>query len=117
MTDYGIDLHAWALEQADAIGRGELKRIDRPHVADEIRDVARACERELYDALVELARLVARGLSVDPGGVKRRLDESPSMRDRLPALIVESVNHALTLPEERTLNAEQTRYAMHAMLI
>lgn len=39
------------------------------------------------------------------------------MRERLPALIVESVNHALTLPEERTLSAEQTRYAMHAMLI
>jgi hypothetical protein len=116
MIRYDDDLAAWARQQAELIEHGDLSRLDREHVADEIRDVARACERELYDALVEFARLMSRGLSEDCSGVERCLRESPSLSGRMPRLIDEAVAHAYSLDEDRRLSAAQVSSLMHSHL-
>lgn len=116
-TDYDDDLHAWALEHAAALRRGDLSGIDTEHVADEIEDIAKRCERELYDALVEMARLTLTQRTPAADGVTRRLDESPSLRARLPIMIDEAVAHAASLPVRQVADALEAAGLMRAALI
>ena len=88
------DTVAWALEQADAIEQGRWDQVDRAAVADELRDIAKAFEFKLYERLVDSARLLARGQSPALESVYHSLEESPSLKERLPDLIKEATRDA-----------------------
>lgn len=111
MVAYESDLYAWALEQAALVEKLSVPGLDSLHVADELRDVAKGCRRDLYDALVMLGRLLCRGHSPDTSGVQRCLRESPSLQGELPLLIGEAARDAyhLETPAQLTQEALSSR--------
>lgn len=98
-TSYDTDVVAWANEQASLIRSGHFDQIDLLHIAEEIEDVGKSEQRELASRMaVLLAHLLkwqyqpekrvtgsswAKTIKVQRNGVVSRLDETPSLKNRL----------------------------------
>ena len=94
---YETDIVAWASEQARLIRAGRFDLLDLAHIADEIEDVGKSEQRELANRMaVLLAHLLkwqyqperqgnswARTLKEQRKGVRRRLEETPSLKAKL----------------------------------
>jgi len=103
MTDlYHEDVYAWAREQAEIVRARRLDALDRAHVAEELDDIAdgirsavrtslrRIVEYFLYleYALTRQQRAGWMAMVIDHRQrIADRLDDSPSLRRELPALL------------------------------
>jgi len=77
-ASYEQDFYGWALEQADALRRGEPSNLlDRVHIADEIEGLARsdrrACESFLEAICLHLLLLTYSTLSEPRKGWRREI--------------------------------------------
>lgn len=117
MVSYQDDLCAWALEQAALVERLSVPGLDSAHVADELRDVAKGCRRDLFDALVIVARLLCRGHAPDIGGVQRCLTESPSLQRELPTLVKEAAHDAYRLEAPAKTSCEELNQRMLSLFV
>ena len=91
---YRDDVIAWAREQAHLLRTGQFALLDIEHLADEIEDVAKAEQRELFD---RMAALICNLLSCpDPtqrnwllsvrkqrNGIIRRIENAQSLKSLL----------------------------------
>ena len=50
-ASYDVDVHAWAMQQAESIRLGRFHELDIENLADEVEDVARRERRELVSRL------------------------------------------------------------------
>ena len=96
-TAYSTDVVAWASEQARLIRAGRFVLLDLEHIAEEIEDVGKSEQRELANRMaVLLAHLLkwqyqperqgnswARTIKEQRKGVLYRLDETPSLKNKL----------------------------------
>jgi hypothetical protein len=110
MSDiYERDFYAWAMKNAELIRQGKLAEIDTEHVAEELESMGRSERRELVSRLaVLLAHLLKwrhqpeqRGhswrytIKEQRRAVERLLQDSPSLRVRLPELLAEADEDAI----------------------
>lgn len=101
---YDDDLYAWALEQAALIEAGRFSELDVVNLADEVADVAR---REVHQLESRLSRVLqhllkwdyqkerraaswARSIREQRRRVSRLLKDSPSLTNRVDALLKEA---------------------------
>ena len=96
-TSYSTDVVAWASEQARLIRAGRFDLLDLEHIAEEIEDVGKSEQRELANRMaVLLAHLLkwqyqpdrqgnswARTIKEQRKGVLSRLEETPSLKNKL----------------------------------
>lgn len=96
-TSYENDVVAWASEQARLIRAGRFDLLDLEHIAEEIEDVGKSEQRELANRMaVLLAHLLkwkfqperqssswARTIKEQRKGVLSRLEETPSLKNKL----------------------------------
>lgn len=96
-TSYSADVVAWASEQARLIRAGRFDLLDLEHIAEEIEDVGKSEQRELANRMaVLLAHLLkwqyqpdrqgnswARTIKEQRKGVLSRLEETPSLKNKL----------------------------------
>ena len=114
-TVYDEDFVVWTERQAGALRRAAIEGsnlpIDWDHLAEEIEDLGREArhrvETLLFQTLVHLLKLACSPASDPRAGwlgevdefrrqLSRRLDDSPSLRARLPDLLTEAWPAALT---------------------
>ena len=96
-TSYENDVVAWASEQSRLIRAGRFDLLDLEHIAEEIEDVGKSEQRELANRMaVLLAHLLkwkfqperqgnswARTIKEHRKGVLSRLEETPSLKNKL----------------------------------
>jgi hypothetical protein len=103
VTDpYHEDVYAWAREQAEFVRAGRLAELDRAHLAEELDDIAdgirsavRTSLRRIIEHLLYLEHATAwqqragwMAVAIDHRQrIADRLDDSPSLRRELPALL------------------------------
>ena len=116
-TLYDTDLHAWALDQAQALRAGHVEALDLEHLAEELESMGASERAELTSRMTELllhllkwrCQPERRGASWEVSIIKQRnaiadlLDASPSLRPRLPDVL------AKTWPRARRLAVAETR--------
>jgi len=104
MQLYERDFYAWTQEQAALLRSGQLERLDRVHLAEEIEALGRQERRELVNRLgILLGHLLKwqfqphlRGkswratLSEQRRQIQRLLKESPSLKPELAAALAEA---------------------------
>ena len=115
-TLYDTDLHAWALDQAQALRAGHVEALDLEHLAEELESMGASERAELTSRMTELLlhllkwRLQPerRGASWEVSIIKQRngiadlLDASPSLRARLPDVLAKTWPRALRLAVAET---------------
>jgi len=113
---YDQDLYAWAMRSARLLREGRLDELDREHLAEEIESMGRSELRALESRLaVLLAHLLKweyqpeqrskswrRTLIEQRKGIARLLEDSPSLRPRLPDLIPGAYDSALRFAADET---------------
>ena len=117
MSDlYDADFYAWATEQAALLRAGRLHAADIAHIAEEIESMGRSEKRELTSRLSVLlthllkwdAQPVRRGRSwlltirEQRREVAEVMDDNPSLRPLLPALLAEAYARALLAAQRET---------------
>ena len=115
-TLYDLDLHAWAMETARLVREGHFDAIDRVHLAEELESMGkselRALESRLVVVLTHLlkwryqpakrSKSWERTLIEQRKRIARLLDDSPSLRPRLPELIPDAYDSALRWAADET---------------
>jgi hypothetical protein len=105
---YDRDFHAWSLEQADLLRKGDLAQADIEHIAEEIDSMGRTEKRELISRLtVLLLHLLKwryqpgkRGPSWEASianqrdDIADRLDDNPSLGPLLPQVVTTTYRKA-----------------------
>jgi Domain of unknown function DUF29 len=108
LTAYQHDYAQWVEDTARAIEEGRFDQIDRIALADEVRDLGKIERRELESALRVLlihllktkyqpekqTRSWEASIRVQRKHVAEVLDESPSLRPKLPKLIGKAYDQA-----------------------
>lgn len=101
---YDVDVHAWAMRQAELIRLGRFGELDIENLADEVEDVARQERRELVSRLTLLFQHVlkwdhqperrgaswARTIREQRIQVEEVLGENPSLSSSPDALVVKA---------------------------
>jgi hypothetical protein len=120
MQLYERDFYAWTQEQAALLRSGQLERLDRVHLAEEIEALGRQERRELVNRLgILLGHLLKwqfqphlRGkswratLSEQRRQIQRLLKESPSLKPELAAALAETYQDGILLVVKETPLAE-----------
>ncbi|MFS8906085.1 DUF29 domain-containing protein [Synechococcus sp. O70.2] len=120
MQLYERDFYAWTQEQAALLRSGQLERLDRVHLAEEIEALGRQERRELVNRLgILLGHLLKwqfqphlRGkswratLSEQRRQIQRLLKESPSLKPELAAALAEAYQDGILLVVKETPLAE-----------
>jgi hypothetical protein len=108
MTSYESDFYQWTQEQAVLLRTGALSELDVLYIAEEIESVGNshrhAVESYLRNIIMHLLKWKhqskRRGeswrLSIDTGRhqIAKHLDESPSLRPRIPLMILKEYSLA-----------------------
>jgi hypothetical protein len=116
MQLYERDFYAWTQEQAALLRSGQLERLDRVHLAEEIEALGRQERRELVNRLgILLGHLLKwqfqphlRGkswratLSEQRRQIQRLLKESPSLKPELAAALAEAYQDGILLVVKET---------------
>jgi hypothetical protein len=116
MQLYERDFYAWTQEQAALLRSGQLERLDRVHLAEEIEALGRQERRELVNRLgILLGHLLKwqfqphlRGkswratLSEQRRQIQRLLKESPSLKPELVAALAEAYQDGILLVVKET---------------
>ena len=119
-TLYDTDLHAWALDQAQALRAGQVEALDLIHLAEELESMGASERAELSIRMTELllhllkwrCQPERRGASWEVSiakqrdGIADRIDLSPSLRPRLPEVLAKS------WPRARRYAAKETGLAL-----
>ncbi len=99
--DYDQDFYAWLLENAELLREGRLDAVDTLHLAEELEGMGkserRAIESYIKVIIVHLLKWryqpERRGASWELSianardAISRRLEDSPSLRSRLPEMV------------------------------
>ena len=116
MIRYEQDFYGWSQEQAALLRAGRLAELDVQNLLEEIEEMGRNAENELLSRLeVLLIHLLKwrfqparRGrswlLSIveQRRKIERRLKKSPSLKHRLPEILVDAYGDALLSAERET---------------
>ncbi|MBC7927096.1 MAG: DUF29 domain-containing protein [Bryobacteraceae bacterium] len=114
MIRYEEDLHAWAYEQARKLRAGEP--VDAEHIAEELETLGRSEQNQLTNRLAVLIQHLLkceyqpekRTTSWDASireqrkRVNRLLDQNPSLRPQVAALIADAYDTAVTFASVET---------------
>ena len=107
-TRYEDDVHAWAQEQVHLLQAGAWARLDIEHIADEIADVGRSERHALTSALCVIllhllkwyhqptrrSRSWVTSIRTQRSIVAERLEDSPSLKSQIQALIDRAYHRA-----------------------
>lgn len=120
MIDYDRDFYQWTQQQAALLRQGQLSRLDLENLAEEIESMGKSDRRALGGHLTNVLlhllkwqyqprrRSASWALSINNG--RQEIDwiiqDSPSLRPRLPALLQDAY------PTARRNAAAQTRLAL-----
>lgn len=99
--DYDRDFYAWLMENAELLREGRLDAVDTLHLAEELEDMGRSERRAIESYLkVLMVHLLEwrhqperRGTSWELSianardAISRRLEDSPSLRSKLPDMV------------------------------
>ena len=121
-TLYDTDLHAWALDQAQALRAGHVEALDLEHLAEELESMGASERAELTSRMTELllhllkwrCQPERRGASWEVSiakqrdGIADRIELSPSLRPRLPEVLSKA------WPRARRYAAKETGLALAA---
>jgi hypothetical protein len=105
---YERDFYAWAREQAQAVAHKAWERVDVEHLAEELESLGHEQEHAVESHLVNLllhllkwcyqperrGRSWRRSLLVARQQIARRLKRNPSLRHRLPVLLIDAYRDA-----------------------
>jgi hypothetical protein len=116
-SDYDRDLVAWSGEQAAWLRAGRFAQLDLVHLAEEIEDLGKRERRALASRLAVLLGLLLKWrhqpdypnrkswratINTQRRAVAKLLDENPSLRAQLDALIADAYPDALDLAVAET---------------
>ena len=115
-TLYDTDLHAWALDQAQALRAGHVEALDLEHLAEELESMGASERAELTSRMTELLLHLLKwrfqperhGASWEVSIIKQRngiadlLETSPSLRPRLLEVLAKAWPRALRLAVAET---------------
>ncbi|MBK1617963.1 hypothetical protein CKO42_05740 [Lamprobacter modestohalophilus] len=116
MSTYDTDFHQWIEEQSALLRAGSLAQLDVTHLIEELEGMSARERRELINRLaVLLAHLLKWEYQPERRSISWRLtineqrrqlalllEDSPSLRQRLPELLVRSYRHATRAAMEET---------------
>jgi hypothetical protein len=108
-TLYDVDFFAWTKEQAKLLRQEEYGRLDITNLVEEIEDMGKSQQRQLYSRLVVLmthllkwqfqpgkqSRSWQATIRVQRRRLQRLLDQNPSLRAQLDQTIVEAYADAI----------------------
>ncbi|RIK39455.1 MAG: DUF29 domain-containing protein [Chloroflexi bacterium] len=108
-TLYDVDFYAWTQEQAKLLRQEEFSRLDITNLIDEIEDMGKSQQRQLYSRLVVLmtpllkwqfqpgkqSRSWQATIRVQRRRLHRLLDQTPSLRAHLDQTIIEAYADAV----------------------
>ena len=130
-ASYREDVFAWAMEQARLIRAGRFEVLDRENVAEEIESVGRSVRSELRSrvgTVVEHLLKLEGSSAVEPRrgwtatvrrsrlAVEDLLDEAPSLRRELPAMLREQMTRTGQLVIEQLQDADESAETVRARL-
>lgn len=111
-TEYDQDFVAWSQEQARLLRSRQLSRLDVEHLAEEIEDLGRRERRALASRLGVLMGHLLKWqaqpeypnrkswratINTQRRAIRKLLDDNPSLRGQLDALVAEAYPDALDL--------------------
>lgn len=108
-TLYDVDFYAWTQEQAKLLRQEEFSRLDITNLIEEIEDMGKSQQRQLYSRLVVLmtpllkwqfqpgkqSRSWQATIRVQRRRLHRLLDQTPSLRAHLDQTIIEAYADAV----------------------
>jgi hypothetical protein len=116
-TDYDQDFVAWSQEQARLLRSRQLSRLDVEHLAEEIEDLGKRERRALASRLGVLMGHLLKwqaqpeypsrkswraNINTQRRAIRKLLDDNPSLRGQLDALVAEAYPDALDLAVAET---------------
>lgn len=115
-TLYEADYYAWVHDQADALRRGDVGRLDLENLIDEVESLGRSEEHQLESRLAQLlmhllkwefqSSLRSRSWTSTMKEQRRRLDllfkRMPSLRPRISAVLEDAYSGARLMAERET---------------
>ncbi|MBK5941599.1 DUF29 domain-containing protein [Halochromatium roseum] len=116
MNTYETDFHQWIEEQSDLLRSSQLTQLDIPNLIEELQSMSARERRELINRLaVLLAHLLKWAFQPERRSTRWRLtineqrrqlalllEDSPSLRQRLPDLLPRSYRNATRAAMEET---------------
>ena len=113
---YEADFHAWAVDQAEKLRRGDLRSLDLAHLTEEIESLGRSERRELQSRLAQLlmhllkwehqALIRSRSWKDTIREQRRRLDfllaDMPSLRPKVEGALPGAYSDARLMAERET---------------
>ena len=116
MSLYEQDFWAWCRVQAQALRSGHLAGLDLVNLADEIEEAGQADENELLSRLEVLfihllkwrfqparrGRSWRLSIAEQRRKIARRLERSPSLKHKLPGILVDAYGDAVLGAERET---------------
>lgn len=117
MSDlYETDFYAWSTRQAALLRSRQIAAADLDHIAEEIESMGRSEKRELINRLAVLLLHLLKWEHQPPlrgtswratireqrRQIARLLDDNPSLRTQLPAVMTDAYGDALVAAERET---------------
>ena len=116
MSLYDTDFFAWAQQQSQLLRAGQLADADIEHIIEEIDSMGRREKRELLSRLAVLlmhllkwqAQPMLRGnswratIQVQRREIRRHLADNPSLKAKLPEILVDAYGDAKLLAARET---------------
>ncbi len=113
---YEHDFYAWALKNAELIRQGRFSEMDTERVAEEIEDMGRSIKRALVHRLAVLFAHLLKWeyqpafrsnswqytISEQRDAINDLLEENPSLKSNLPALIEKTYRRAVQAAADET---------------
>ena len=116
MSLYERDFYGWSQEQAALLRAGRLTELDTPNLLEEIEEMGRNAENELLPRLEVLfihllkwrfqparrGRSWQLSIAGQRRKIARRLERSPSLKHKLPGILVDAYGDAVLGAERET---------------
>ena len=116
MSLYERDFYGWSQEQAALLRAGRLIELDTPNLLEEIEEMGRNAENELLSRLEVLfihllkwrfqparrGRSWRLSIAEQRRKIARRLERSPSLKYKLPGILVDAYGDAVLGAERET---------------
>ena len=116
MSLYERDFYGWSQEQAALLRAGRLTELDTPNLLEEIEEMGRNAENELLSRLEVLfihllkwrfqparrGRSWRLSIAEQRRKIARRLERSPSLKHKLPGILVDAYGDAVLGAERET---------------
>mgnify|MGYP001011649485 CR=1 FL=1 len=116
MSLYERDFYGWSQEQAALLRAGRLTELDTPNLLEEIEEMGRNAENELLSRLEVLfihllkwrfqparrGRSWQLSIAGQRRKIARRLERSPSLKHKLPGILVDAYGDAVLGAERET---------------